>query len=95
MFAKKDVQVYGVSVGSQEEHAKFRAHLALPFPLLVDEGAKVSQLYDSVVEHEGKQYSARKLVLVDRTGKVAYRDDKYQVGDEADFAALRAAVEAL
>jgi peroxiredoxin len=95
MFTAKDVQVYGVSVGSKEEHAKFRAHLALPFPLLVDEGAKLSELYDSTIVHEGQTYSARKLVLVDRTGKVAYRDDKYQVGEEADFAALRAAVEAL
>jgi peroxiredoxin len=95
MFASNNVQVYGVSVGTPDEHARFRTELGLPFPLLVDEGAALSELFDAVFVHEGRKYSARKLVLVDRDGKVAYRDDKYQVGDEADFAALRAAVEAL
>jgi hypothetical protein len=55
----------------------------------------VSKLYDSVLDHEGQTYSARKIVLVDKGGTVVYRDDAYKVGDDADFAALIAAVEKL
>lgn len=94
MFTKKNVQVYGVSIDGQELHRKFRESLGLPFPLLADEDGAVSTLYDSVMEHEGKKYSARKLVLVDANGVVVYRDDAYEI-DAADFDALVAAVNAL
>jgi peroxiredoxin len=67
----------------------------LPFPLLSDEGAAVSKLYDSVLDHKGQSFSARKIVLIDKAGTVVYRDDEYKVGDEANFAALIAAVEKL
>lgn len=78
-----------------ESHRRFRESLSLPFPLLSDEGGLVSTLYDSVEEHLGEQYSSRKLVLVDRTGKIVYRDDELEVGDEPDWNALVAAVNAL
>lgn len=78
-----------------ESHRRFRESLSLPFPLLSDEGGRVSTLYDSVEEHLGEEYSSRKLVLVDRTGKIVYRDDELEVGDEPDWNALVAAVNAL
>lgn len=55
----------------------------------------MSKLYDSVIEHDGQTLSARKIVLVNRSGTVVYRDDQYKVGDPADFAALVTAVEKL
>jgi peroxiredoxin Q/BCP len=94
MFTSKNVQVYGVSIDGQELHRKFRESLSLPFPLLADEDGALSTQYDSVMEHEGQKYSARKLVLVDTNGVVVYRDDDYQI-DAADFDALIAAVNAL
>jgi peroxiredoxin Q/BCP len=94
MFTSKNVQVYGVSIDGPDLHRKFRASLSLPFPLLADEDGAVSTLFDSVALHEGKKYSARKLVLVDDSGVVVYRDDEYRI-DAADFDALIAAVNAL
>ena len=94
MFASKNVAVYGVSIDGPELHKKFRASLNLPFPLLADEDGAVSTLFDSVMEHGGQKYSARKLVLVDANGIVVYRDDEYRI-DAADFDALIAAVNAL
>lgn len=95
MFTKKNVQVYGVSIDPPEEHERFRASLELPFPLLADEDGAVSEAYDSIIEVDGKKFSARKIVLVDAQGRVAYRDDAYQVGSPEDFDAMIAAVEAL
>lgn len=39
--------VYGVNPQSAESHAKFRAKFAFPFPLLIDKGQKVGQLYNT------------------------------------------------
>jgi peroxiredoxin Q/BCP len=95
MFTDHGVQIYGISTDTVESHKKFRESLKLPFPLLSDEDAAVSKLYDSVLDHEGQSFSARKIVLVDKAGTVVYRDDEYKVGDKADFAALIAAVDKL
>jgi peroxiredoxin Q/BCP len=95
MFTAHDVQIYGVSIDPAQEHARFRAELGLPFPLLADVEGEVSEAYDSLAVAHGKKYSARKIVLVDRDGKVAYRDDAYEVGNPEDFTALLDAVRAL
>jgi peroxiredoxin Q/BCP len=92
---KKNVQVYGISLDTVESHAKFRAELGLPFPLLADTDAAVSTAYDSVMEQGGQKYAARKLVLVDAEGTVVWRDEDYGVGDPAEYDALMKAVAAL
>jgi peroxiredoxin Q/BCP len=38
--------LYGISPDDAESHRTFRAKYALPFPLLVDEGHAVAELYD-------------------------------------------------
>ena len=40
-----DVEVLGVSTDTAASHMKFRAKFALPFPLLVDAGARVASAY--------------------------------------------------
>ena len=95
MFVAAGVQVYGVSTDTVAEHARFRASLGLPFPLLADEDAAVSRAYDSVIEHGDQQLSARKIVLIDRAGTIVYRDDAYQVGSDEAFDAMIAAVNGL
>jgi peroxiredoxin Q/BCP len=94
-FVKAGVQVYGVSVDPADKHKEFRASLSLPFPLLADVDGTLSRAYDSLREGDGSFRSARKLVLVGRDGKIAYRDERYEVGNEAEFAALVAAMEQL
>lgn len=37
--------VYGVNPASADSHARFAARLALPFPLLVDEGARIARAW--------------------------------------------------
>jgi peroxiredoxin Q/BCP len=44
-YRKRGVAVLGVNPGSAASHAKFRKKRSLPFPLLVDEGQKVAELY--------------------------------------------------
>ncbi len=78
-----------------ESHTKFKASLSLPFSLLADTELTVSRQFDAVLTHEGKDYAARKVVLIDKSGKVTYRDDEYSLGDSADLEALLAAVEKL
>lgn len=47
------------------------------------------------MEHEGKRYSKRSVVLIAKDGTVAYRDAEYRLGDDADLKALLAAVAGL
>lgn len=42
---KAGVQVFGVNPGNARSHGKFRQKYHLPFPLLVDQGQKVAELY--------------------------------------------------
>jgi thioredoxin-dependent peroxiredoxin len=95
MFSDAGVQVYGISTDPPAEHARFRASLDLPFPLLADEDGAVSRAYDSLIERGDQKLSARKIVLIDREGKIVYRDDAYQVGSDEAFDAMIAAVRAL
>lgn len=42
---KAGVQVFGVNPGNARSHGKFREKYHFPFPLLVDQGQKVAELY--------------------------------------------------
>lgn len=42
---KRGVQVFGVNPQSAQKHQKFRQKFNFPFPLLVDSGQKVAELY--------------------------------------------------
>ncbi len=46
-FQRRGVAVLGVNPGSAASHTKFRKNQGFPFPLLVDEGKKVAQLYNA------------------------------------------------
>ena len=57
-YQVKDVVVLGVSADDAKAHQKFIAKHDLPFPLLVDEGAKVATAYGSygLKKFMGKEY---------------------------------------
>lgn len=63
--------ILGVSVDTAESHKEFCAKEGLSFKLLSDPDAKVSDRYGSVMEYEGKKYSARNTFIIDPKGKVA------------------------
>ncbi|MEM9161576.1 MAG: thioredoxin-dependent thiol peroxidase [Cyanobacteria bacterium P01_F01_bin.4] len=57
-FQSKDVVILGVSADDAKSHTKFATKYDLPFPLLVDEGGKVSETYESygLKKFMGKEY---------------------------------------
>ena len=63
--------ILGVSVDTAESHKSFCAKEGLNFKLLSDTGAKVSEMYGSLMEHDGAKLSARNTFIIDPDGKVA------------------------
>jgi len=86
------VKLFGVSTDSVDSHRKFRASLDLPFSLLADTEGEMVRKFDAVMSIPAVTMAARKIVLIDRAGKVAYRDEEYDLGSGADLEALKAAV---
>jgi len=63
--------ILGVSIDTAESHKDFCAKEGLNFKLLSDPDAKTSEAYGSVMEYEGKTYSARNSFIIDPQGKIA------------------------
>jgi peroxiredoxin Q/BCP len=63
--------ILGVSVDTAESHKDFCAKEGLNFKLLADVDSKVSGAYGSVMDYEGKTYSARNTFIIDPKGKIA------------------------
>jgi peroxiredoxin Q/BCP len=74
-FQKSGAVVLGVSADSVESHAKFRNKFALNFPLLVDAGHRVAEIYGAWREKNmyGKKSMGiqRSTFVIDPAGKVA------------------------
>ncbi len=62
-----DVQVFGVNPQSARSHDKFRKKYKFPFPLLVDEGQKVAELY-----HANGLFVKRTVYLVGTDGVIRF-----------------------
>jgi peroxiredoxin Q/BCP len=63
-FERAGAVVLGVSPDGEASHAKFKAKYGLPFPLLADEGHKVSDEYGVWKE---KTFAGRKYMGVERS----------------------------
>ena len=63
--------ILGVSIDTAESHKDFCAKEGLSFKLLSDPDAKVSTDYGSIMDYQGKKYSARNTFIIDPTGKIA------------------------
>ncbi|HSS19647.1 MAG TPA: peroxiredoxin [Pyrinomonadaceae bacterium] len=63
--------ILGVSVDTAESHKDFCTKEGLNFKLLSDVDAKVSQLYGSTMDYNGKTYSARNTFIIDPKGNIA------------------------
>jgi peroxiredoxin Q/BCP len=68
-YQKRGVAVLGVNPGSAASHAKFRKNRSLPFPLLVDEGKRVAELYgaNGIVPR-------RTVYGIGRDGRIAFAE---------------------
>lgn len=67
------VEVFGISVDSHWANAAFARALRLSFPLLSDWKREASTAFGTLIP--GAHISARALVLVDRDGRIAWRED--------------------
>ncbi len=65
---KKNAVVFGLNPGSAAKHQKFRKSKAFPFPLLVDEGQKIAELYHTDAWFVPK----RTVYLIGPDGKIKY-----------------------
>ena len=63
--------ILGVSTDTADSHKSFCAKEGLNFKLLADIDSKVSEQYGSIMEYEGKKYSARNTFIIDPKGKIA------------------------
>jgi DNA polymerase III epsilon subunit family exonuclease len=91
-FAELDTVVLGISVDSHYSNQAFARQLGIEFPLLSDFKHEASQAYGVFLPE--KRYSGRALFLIDREGRLIYRDlspDLNQIpSPEKVLAALRA-----
>jgi len=83
------VEVVGISVDSLPTHVRFAASLKLPFLLLSDAAQTVAKQYGS----NGSEGTMRRTVyVIDRNGRVAYRNLRFGALDPAAYDQLKAAV---
>ena len=61
------VEVFGVNPQSAGSHTRFRQKQHLPFPLLVDKGQKVAELY-----HANGLFVKRTVYLIGANGKIRF-----------------------
>jgi peroxiredoxin Q/BCP len=73
-FAKKDVQVLGVSLDDLDSHSKFRSKYALNFPLLSDPDHKVADAYGvyKLKKMYGNEFWGieRSTFIIDKSGRI-------------------------
>jgi peroxiredoxin len=74
-------------------HHEWAKQENFPFKLLSDHFHEVGKLYDSYNAERG--FNRRTVFIIDRQGKIAYKDMNYSVSDENDYLALKQALEKL
>jgi peroxiredoxin len=69
-FKKLGIQIFGISISSNESQKKFAEKLALPFPLLADYDSRITHFY-KVMSFTG--HPERALFLIDENQKIIYK----------------------
>jgi peroxiredoxin (alkyl hydroperoxide reductase subunit C) len=88
-----DAEVLGISVDSHYANEAFAKQLRLSFPLLGDFRREVSTAYGLL--NPDTLFSNRALIVVDKRGMIAYRDQTPTPSDVPDNQRLLAALESL
>jgi peroxiredoxin Q/BCP len=86
-----DVVVAAVSHDSLETHARFASSLGVPFKLLSDPDLAVAKKYGSAAS-DGRARSS--VFVIDKNGKVAYTNLRFNAGDPSSYSDLKQAVQA-
>ena len=69
-YEQKNAIILGVSMDNVDSHKEFCAKEGLNFKLLADTDQKTSEKYGSVMDYQGKKYSARNTFLIDPDGVI-------------------------
>jgi peroxiredoxin Q/BCP len=92
-YLKTGAEVVGISTDSVESHKNFSQHHNLPLTLLSDADRKVADTYGAQSLIPGKV--ARSVFVIDREGRVSYRDVRplglFKPKDDDVIAAIRRA----
>jgi peroxiredoxin Q/BCP len=88
--AGKDVVVLPISVDSLESHASWAKDDGFPFALVSDRDQSVAKLYGSTMP--GRRFDSRTVFVIDRDGKIAYRNLKFGALVEKAYTDLAAEV---
>lgn len=72
-FQTLGMQVFGVNHAEADSHRAFSGAHRFPFPLLVDEGKKVSAAYGAIRSFLGMKIIRRMVVGISADGVVRYR----------------------
>ena len=88
-----DAAVLGISVDSHYANQAFARQLGLSFPLLSDFRREASAAYGVLMSERG--YSGRAVFVVDRRGRIAYRDVSPDVDDPHQIPSNARLIEAL
>ena len=83
-YEKLNAVILGVSSDTAESHKEFCAKEGLAFKLLADTEGKVSEQYGSVMDYQGKKYSARNTFIIDPKGKISKVYLKVSPGGHSD-----------
>jgi len=92
-FHGLNAEVLGVSIDSHYANEAFARQLGLSFPLLSDFTRETSQAYGVFIPE--RLYSGRAVFVIDRQGKIAYRDISPRLGDIPSNEAVLQALSAL
>lgn len=68
-------------------HHEWAKQENFPFKLLSDHLHEVGKLYDSYNAERG--FNMRTIFVIDKQGKIAYKDMNYSVSDDSDYIALK------
>lgn len=87
-YEEAGITILGVSANSVESHVKFKEKYALPFPLLVDEGHKVSDIYGvwGAKKFMGREYEGilRTTFLIDGNGNIIKVFEKVRPAEHSE-----------
>ncbi len=92
-FEAADTAVFGVSVDSHWSNAAFARSLGVRFPLLSDWKREASAAYGVLLPDQG--YSGRASFLVDKQGRILWREISENTGNIEEIPSLEAALAAL
>lgn len=88
--AGKDVVVLPISVDSLESHSSWASEEQFPFALVSDRDQQVGKLYGSTMA--GRPYNSRTVFVIDREGKITYRNLRFSALTERSYTDLTAEV---